>query len=61
MDLGEIAWGGVDWIGLAQDRNKWRALVNTVINLWVPQNVGKLLSSCATGRFSIRIQLHRHS
>jgi hypothetical protein len=28
MDLLEIGWGGVDWIGLAQDRDKWRALVN---------------------------------
>jgi hypothetical protein len=31
MDLLEIVWGGVDWIGLAQDRNKWRALVNVVM------------------------------
>jgi hypothetical protein len=36
MDLLEIDWGGVDWIGLAQDRNKWRALVNAVMNLQVP-------------------------
>jgi hypothetical protein len=36
MDLGEIGWGGVDWIGLAQDRGKWRALVNLVMNLQVP-------------------------
>jgi hypothetical protein len=28
MDLGEVGWGDVDWIGLAQDRNRWRALVN---------------------------------
>jgi hypothetical protein len=33
MDLLEIGWGGVDWIGLAQDRDKWRALVNAVMNL----------------------------
>jgi hypothetical protein len=36
MDLGEVGWGGVDWIGLAQDRNRWRALVNSVSNLLVP-------------------------
>jgi hypothetical protein len=36
MDLGEIRWGGVDWIGLVQDRDKWRALVNVVMNLRVP-------------------------
>jgi hypothetical protein len=36
MDLGEVGWGDVDWIGLAQDRNKWRAVVNLVLNLRVP-------------------------
>jgi hypothetical protein len=34
--LGEIGWDGVDWIGLAQDRDQWRSLVNTVINQRVP-------------------------
>jgi hypothetical protein len=47
MDLGEIVWGGVAWIGLALDRDKWRALVNSVLNLcwetieW-PNNWGTL-------------------
>jgi hypothetical protein len=36
MDLGEVGWGDVDWIGLAQDRNRWGALVNSVLNLPVP-------------------------
>jgi hypothetical protein len=36
MDLGEVGWGDVDCICLAQDRNGWRALVNSVLNLWVP-------------------------
>jgi hypothetical protein len=36
MDLREIGWDGMDWIDLAQDRDQWRALLNTVINLRVP-------------------------
>jgi hypothetical protein len=35
VDLRELGWDGVDWIGLAQDRDQWRALVNTVMNLQV--------------------------
>jgi hypothetical protein len=35
MDLGESGWGGVEWIHLAQDRDRWRALVNAVMNLRV--------------------------
>jgi hypothetical protein len=56
MDLREIRWDGMDCIDLAQDRNQWRALVNTVMNPRVPENVGKFLSSCATGSFSRRAQ-----
>jgi hypothetical protein len=36
MDLGEIGFGDVDWIHLAQHRDRWRTLVSTVMNLWVP-------------------------
>jgi hypothetical protein len=35
LDPGEVGWGDVDWIGLAKDRNKWRALVNEIMNLRV--------------------------
>jgi hypothetical protein len=35
MGLGEIGWGGVEWIHLAQDMDNWRAVVNAVVNLWV--------------------------
>jgi hypothetical protein len=36
MDLREIGWDGMDWIDLAQNRERWRALMNTVMNLEVP-------------------------
>jgi hypothetical protein len=36
MNLGEVGWSDVDWIGLAQDKNRSRALVNSVLNLRVP-------------------------
>jgi hypothetical protein len=36
MDLAEVGWGYLDWIGLAKDRNRRRALVNSVLNLRVP-------------------------
>jgi hypothetical protein len=45
-------WGGVDWIGVAQDRDKWRGLLNVVINLRVPSNAGKFLCICKIGSSS---------
>jgi hypothetical protein len=36
MDFREVGWGGMDWRGLAQDRDRWRVLLNTVMNLRVP-------------------------
>jgi hypothetical protein len=36
MDLGEIRWGGMDWIDLTQDRDQLRALVNTVMSFQIP-------------------------
>ena len=36
MDLRKVGWGGVDWIDLVQDRDRWQAIVIAVMNLWVP-------------------------
>jgi hypothetical protein len=47
----------MDWIDLAQVRDQWKTLVNTVMNLLVPLNAGKLLSSCRIGGSSRRAQL----
>jgi hypothetical protein len=58
MDLREIGWDGVDWFDMPQDRDQWRALVNMVLNLQVPQNAGKFLSGCTIGGSSKRVQLH---
>jgi hypothetical protein len=44
MDLRVVRCDGMDWIDLAQDRDQWRALVNTIINLRVLQNIGEFLS-----------------
>jgi hypothetical protein len=43
MDLRGIGWDGVDWIDLAQDRDQWRALVNTVMNLTAPIKFSELV------------------
>jgi hypothetical protein len=52
MALEEVGWGDLDWIGLAQDRNRWKALVNSA---------GKLSSGLTTGGLSSSAQLHRVS
>jgi hypothetical protein len=61
MVLLEIGLSVVDWIGLAQDRYRWKALVNVVMNLRVPQNAGKLPNGCTTCGLSSSTQLHRVS
>jgi hypothetical protein len=48
VDLREIGWGNMNWIYLFQDRGKWRALVNTLMNLRVPWSFGNFLSNCTT-------------
>jgi hypothetical protein len=58
MDLREIGWDDMDWIDLTQDRDQWKALVNTAMNLRVPQNVWNFLTSCTIGGFSRRARLH---
>ena len=45
MDIQEVGWGDRDWIDLARDRDKWRAVVNVVTNLRVPLNAENLLTS----------------
>jgi hypothetical protein len=47
-----------NWIEVGHDRAQWRALVNTVMNFWIPQKAGHLLTRCDTISFSRRNLLH---
>jgi hypothetical protein len=58
MDLREVGCRGMNWIQLTQDSNRWRTLVNAVMNLRVPQNAGNFLTSCKPVSFSRRTLLH---
>jgi hypothetical protein len=57
MDLKRIGCDGVNRIDVAQDKDQWRARVNTVLNLRVPKDAGKFLSGCTIGGLSRRAQL----
>jgi hypothetical protein len=52
MNLRDVSCGGMDWIDLAQNRDQWRAFVNTAMNFRVAQNDSKFSNSCTTGGFS---------
>jgi hypothetical protein len=45
MELLEVGFGGMDWIGLAQDKDRFGALVSAVMNLWIPHNWGNFSTS----------------
>jgi hypothetical protein len=61
MGLLERAWGGVDWISMAQDREKWRAPMNAAMKLRVPKNSGKLSSSYTIGGLLSSAKSHKVS
>jgi hypothetical protein len=61
MDILGIGFGVVDWIGLAQDRYRWRALVNSTMNFRVLLNAEKLPSGCTSCGLSSGTQFHRVS
>jgi hypothetical protein len=45
IDIQKVEMGGMDWVALAQDRDRWWALVNEALNFWIPLNAGNILTS----------------
>jgi hypothetical protein len=58
MDIQEVGCGCEDWIGLAQETDRWRVIVSAVRNFRVPYNAGHFLTSCKPISFSRRTLLH---
>jgi len=58
MDLQEVECWYMDWIGLAQDRDRWRTLLSAVMNLRLPGNAGNFLTRCKPVSFSRRTLHH---
>jgi hypothetical protein len=58
MDLRGTGCNDVDWIGVTQNRDQWKVLVNTIKNIRGPKNIVIFLNSCTTGDFSRKTELH---